>query len=299
MSLYPFAVQKPLSVNWGGTVTRPAHGLVLHVAVAPTAGSVFNTFSDPAYQASSHFVVDLDGIIWQMVDTSEKAWAEAGGNAAWISVETVGYPTTPLTPAQVTAVARIFEAAAVEFGFPLQVTDDVNGQGLIDHGDGGANWGGHTGCPGVLRSAQRAEIVATAVAIRGVPKPAGGTSTLNAPVVAVLRTIDGGGYYEVAADGGVFTFGDAAFYGSLGAVHLNQPVVGAALHPTGLGYWLVASDGGVFAIGDAKYFGGEASVVLNKPIVGIIPTVSGNGYWLAAADGGIFSFGDATFHGAI
>jgi len=30
----------------------------------------------------------------------------------------------------------------------------------------------------------------------------------------------------VAADGGIFTFGFATFFGSTGGQHLNQPVVG-------------------------------------------------------------------------
>ena len=34
-----------------------------------------------------------------------------------------------------------------------------------------------------------------------------------------------GGYWEVAADGGIFSF-DAPFYGSMGGKPLNQPVVG-------------------------------------------------------------------------
>jgi hypothetical protein len=51
---------------------------------------------------------------------------------------------------------------------------------------------------------------------------------LNAPVVGMASTPDGKGYWLVAADGGVFTFGDAAFYGSMGEVHLNAPVVGMA-----------------------------------------------------------------------
>ena len=58
------------------------------------------------------------------------------------------------------------------------------------------------------------------------------------------------GYYLVASDGGVFTFGDARFYGSLGGQHLNRPIVGMAVTPDGGGYWLVASDGGVFSFGD-------------------------------------------------
>ena len=36
------------------------------------------------------------------------------------------------------------------------------------------------------------------------------------------------GYWLVASDGGIFSFGDANFYGSMGAQHLNSPVVGIA-----------------------------------------------------------------------
>ena len=35
------------------------------------------------------------------------------------------------------------------------------------------------------------------------------------------RTTDGRGYWLVADDGGIFSFGDAAFRGSTGAMHLN------------------------------------------------------------------------------
>ncbi|HVA74527.1 MAG TPA: hypothetical protein VNF71_08175, partial [Acidimicrobiales bacterium] len=52
-----------------------------------------------------------------------------------------------------------------------------------------------------------------------------------------------GGYWLVASDGGVFTFGGAVYYGSQGSEHLNAPVVGMAATPDGGGYWLVASDG--------------------------------------------------------
>ncbi len=51
----------------------------------------------------------------------------------------------------------------------------------------------------------------------------------------------------VATDGGIFSFGDAQFYGSSGATALNKPIVGMAGTPDGGGYWLVASDGGIFA----------------------------------------------------
>ena len=71
----------------------------------------------------------------------------------------------------------------------------------------------------------------------------------------MAATPDGKGYWEVASDGGVFAFGDAAFEGSMGGQHLNAPVVGMAATPDGKGYWEVASDGGVFNYGDAAVRG--------------------------------------------
>ena len=61
---------------------------------------------------------------------------------------------------------------------------------------------------------------------------------LNAPVVDLAPTPSGHGYWLVASDGGVFAFGDAAFYGSMGGSHLNAPVVGLA--PDRGHRWLLA-----------------------------------------------------------
>ena len=104
------------------------------------------------------------------------------------------------------------------------------------------------------------------------------------------------GYWLVAADGGMFTYGSAPYYGSTGGFHLNQPIVGMARTKDGGGYWLVASDGGIFPFGDAGGYGSTGGIPLNKPIVGMARTASGNGYWLVASDGGIFPFGDAVNH---
>jgi len=115
----------------------------------------------------------------------------------------------------------------------------------------------------------------------------------------MAATVSGRGYWLVAADGGVFTFGDAQFYGSAGNLKLNAPVVGMLATRSGGGYWLVAKDGGVFAYGDARAFGSMGGKQLNQPMVGMAATPSGGGYWLVAADGGIFAFGDAQFYGSM
>ncbi len=121
---------------------------------------------------------------------------------------------------------------------------------------------------------------------------------LNQPAVGMAATPDGGGYWLVASDGGIFAFGDARFFGSTGGIHLNRPIVGMATTPDGGGYWLVASDGGIFSFGDASFVGSTGSLPLNRPIVGMAATPDGGGYWLVASDGGIFSFGDARFFGS-
>jgi N-acetylmuramoyl-L-alanine amidase len=132
----------------------------------------------------------------------------------------------------------------------------------------------------------------------GAPLGPNSLTTPDTPVVGMAPTPDGKGYWLVAADGGIFTFGDAAFYGSEGGVALNSPVVGMAPTPDGKGYWLVASDGGIFTFGDAAFYGSAGALTLHSPVVGMASTPEGKGYWLVASDGGIFTFGDAAFYGS-
>ena len=84
----------------------------------------------------------------------------------------------------------------------------------------------------------------------------------------MAATPNGQGYWEVASDGGIFTFGNAAFDGSMGGKPLNKPVVGMAPSPGGSGYWEFASDGGVFSFGGATFQGSMGGKPLNKPVVG-------------------------------
>ena len=138
-----------------------------------------------------------------------------------------------------------------------------------------------------------------ALPVASLPASAASPSPSNAPVVGIAATPDGQGYWEVASDGGVFSFGDARFYGSMGGKPLNAGVVGIAATPDGQGYWEVASDGGVFSFGDARFYGSMGGKPLNAGVVGIAATPDGQGYWEVASDGGVFSFGDARFYGSM
>ena len=106
-------------------------------------------------------------------------------------------------------------------------------------------------------------------------------------------------YWLVATDGGIFSFGGAQFYGSMGGRPLNKPVVGMAGVPGGGGYWEVASDGGMFSFGSAQFYGSMGGRPLDQPVVGMAAVPGGGGYWEVASDGGIFSFGSAQFYGSM
>jgi hypothetical protein len=133
---------------------------------------------------------------------------------------------------------------------------------------------------------------------------------LNRPIVGLTPTADGGGYWLVGSDGGVFAFGDAGFYGSIpglglapsgtaGDQHLNAPIVGVVPSIDYKGYFMVASDGGVFAFGDAQFEGSCPGIGgCSGPVVAVAPDASGRGYWLVTSTGHIYTFGDAPYFGA-
>ena len=95
------------------------------------------------------------------------------------------------------------------------------------------------------------------------------SATLVLDVASATPPAPPSGYWQVASDGGIFSFGSAKFSGSMGGTPLNAPVVGIAAAPTGGGYWEVASDGGIFSFGSAKFSGSMGGKPLNEPIVGM------------------------------
>ena len=116
--------------------------------------------------------------------------------------------------------------------------------------------------------------------------------TASAATASAATNAATAGYWLVASDGGVFSFGGTTFFGSTGGMHLNSPVVGMAATSGGGGYWLVASDGGIFAFGNANFAGSMGGTHLDSPVVGMAAdpeAATGS----SAADGGIFAFGGA------
>lgn len=154
----PDATRKPLSVNFTPGGLREMRGLILHVQEGEN--SLHTHFSDPAVQSSAHFWVAQSGEIEQYVSAHDRAWAQGTGNPSWLSVETSGFASRPLTAQQVDSVARIYAWGMAQHGWPLEPASTPLGRGLGIHRMGGRDWGGHS-CPGPLRSAQAGEILST------------------------------------------------------------------------------------------------------------------------------------------
>jgi hypothetical protein len=113
---------------------------------------------------------------------------------------------------------------------------------------------------------------------------------LNGPLVDMAVTRTERGCWLAASDGGVFSIGDAPFYGSAARLDLVSPVVGFTPTSDGQGYWLVAADGGVFNFGDAPYYGSAGGAVRANPMVGIRMAFIGDGYVLTDSAGKEYGF---------
>jgi hypothetical protein len=112
--------------------------------------------------------------------------------------------------------------------------------------------------------------------------------------VGLAPTADGGGYWLVGADGGVFAFGDAGYHGSAIGMSQTSPIVGLAPTPSGDGYWELAANGSVYALGAAPF---DGTAPVQSAAVGITP--ADGGYRVVSSDGSTYSFGGATFEGTL
>ena len=132
--------------------------------------------------------------------------------------------------------------------------------------------------------------------------PAGTRCAYSANPKRTPSARSGAGYYVLGADGGIFSFGGAAFYGSVPGLNLRSKVTALRLASTktGRGYHILGADGGIFTFGDAPYFGSVPGLGLaGVKALDLQPTSSGAGYWVLGEDGGVFTFGDAGFYGSV
>jgi hypothetical protein len=297
----------------------PCNNGLAAVLVAPDGNSFSVAWRGPSGNARPPIVAG--GLVWSLYPTALEAFSPTTGTPVYqAAVSGIATFSTPSSGA-----GQVFVAAnggVRSFVLTPAVSAPTGVVASPGHASASVAWTPPTnpgsGITGYLVTASPGGITATVGA--GVTKAVvqGLTNGTSYTFVVAAITASGfgpnslpsnavtpgavlglrGGYWLVASDGGVFNFGDAAFFGSAGGGPLNQPVVGTAPTVDARGYWLVASDGGIFNYGDAAFFGSAGSVHLNRPIVGMAPTPDGLGYWLVASDGGVFNYGDAGFFGS-
>jgi hypothetical protein len=152
------ATWRPIPINHTKGGQAEVRGVVVHIMAGTLAGTD-SWFRNVKAQASSHFGTGKTGALYQWVDTADRAWAQASGNSAWLSVENEGKGGDTLTDAQLNCNAEVLAWAHKTYGVPLQVASGPSGEGLGYHAMGGSAWGGHTSCPGSKIVAQLPDIV--------------------------------------------------------------------------------------------------------------------------------------------
>lgn len=209
----PFAVWRPVPSHSGA---MSAHqGLVLHVQVGN--GSCYGEFLNRANQASSTWWVSKAGLLEQYVDSDLAAWTEAAGNYTWDSVETEGVPGEALTAAQITTLARLYAWGVAQYAWPLTLAETPAQRGFGWHGMGGSAWGGHTGCPGDLRKAQRQQILTLAAGPIAPTTPAAPTTLTGELMSRLAYDEKTGGNWAILPNGAVFSSDGAPYLGGLNA----------------------------------------------------------------------------------
>ena len=114
----------------------------------------------------------------------------------------------------------------------------------------------------------------------------------------MAATPDGRGYWLVASDGGIFSYGDAAFYGSRGGQALNKPIVGMGIERIGSRLLARGVRRRHLQLRRRRLRGLSRLRCSQQADRGHVGLVGRRGLWLVASDGGVFSYGDAVFNGS-
>lgn len=297
----------------GSFVSGYAKKGILHTTEGASATGAIGAYK--TNNSWPHFTVDKDGKIYQHVgiDVASRSLQNASGGVETnrggaIQIEVVAFASVPLWPvAQVNALKALMRWIEAQTGIkqygpafgsnnqaglrnPLEFSNafwkTFNGWCGHQHVPENTHWD-----PGAINLNSLVEkVYVPSSTPEPLPVPSGFQvpGSYYAEVVQVPFTMkrSQGGYIVVGADGGVFTYDDAPFKGSLGGTPLSAPIVAGAFTPSGDGYWLLGADGAVFSFGDAKYSGGfngfdAATKGIRKPI-GIV--ASKNGYKVITID---------------
>ncbi len=314
--MFPAAAGYDLATGWGS----PRGPVLLGVLTGAAAGCPSVTGLSPASgPASGGTQVVISGSGFGKSPTV----AFGGASAAVVAHSPNGTSVTVVAPpgAPGAAVVTVTNAAAVGGGTSAatasstytylapHITDVTPAKGPASGGGSVAITGtGFIGVTAVTFGGVHATFTVNPDGTITATVPPGADGTVDVVVRAVSGSSPTGaadrytyavpGYWMVASDGGIFSFGAARFFGSAGNRVLGAPVVALSTAPDDRGYWMADSHGGVFSFGGAGFYGSAGAQALSRPVVGMAPAHDGGGYWLVASDGGIFAYGDAGYYGS-
>jgi hypothetical protein len=230
-------------------------GLILHVQQGNNSPYGWFAGGSGGNGVSSTWWVSKAGAIEMYVTPDLTAYAQGAGNPTYNSVETEGFDTEPLTPAQISGVAQIYDWGMTVYGWPAQLANAPGNRGLGTHAMGGVPWGNHPGCPGALRTPQRQAILDEATQ----------APITQEEVMLVAFTPSGkAGYFCVTSDGAVFAYGDAVYKGGVN----NAGPGGTSALPSGdvcTGLSVCAADGYLISTAQKNLYAFGSAPFIGKP----------------------------------
>jgi N-acetyl-anhydromuramyl-L-alanine amidase AmpD len=125
--------------------------IVLHCTTSASVEGTISWFLDRSSQVSAHYIVDLNGDVYQMVRDEFSAWHAKASNARSIGIEHVGAANGHLTDAQSIASAQLVRWATSAYGISVA--------NVLGHRFAPGNEG-TTECPGQLFGNSTANAVA-------------------------------------------------------------------------------------------------------------------------------------------
>lgn len=277
MANYPFSQARWLASTNGRAIDL----IVLHSMEAPekgdTAEAVARYFANlPASRKSScHFCVDVNSIV-QCVRVQDVAYHAPGANHNGIGIEHAGYAGQSVTEwhdnysrQMLVRSAALVAELCRQHKIPVQFVDAAGlragRRGITTHAQvsnafrKSTHWDPGRNFPMQAFLALVNSILIGIPGIPGIPIPM---------KEGMITMTPSGGYWLCAADGGVFAFGDAQFYGSQASkLPPGEQIVAFKATSSHRGYYLVSNLGGVFAFGDAAFKGSMGGTKLAKPIV--------------------------------
>jgi len=120
--LYPGAIWRPLLNHSSPGHVSQRDLIVLHITQGPTAAGAIATFASSVapFRVSSHFVIDRDGTVYQLVDINDTAWHASQVNPVSVGIEHAAIADTLLaTDAQYAASAKLVKWLAGQMNIPI------------------------------------------------------------------------------------------------------------------------------------------------------------------------------------